>query len=168
MQNFNQESDKMNASNLLNTQDKKIYSFINTIDFECQRCSNCCRKEPGAVFLTEEDLNSICKLLQITQIEFIKKYCRGLYKNDKFVLSLLEKINYDCIFWDNGCLIYEARPVQCRTYPYWPFLLESKKSWLEESNRCKGINKKSNMTTDQKFSMYKLEKNVKIFELKSS
>lgn len=39
-----------------------------------------------------------------------------------------------CIFLgeDNRCTIYEARPLQCRTYPYWPRMMMSRDEWLAE------------------------------------
>lgn len=39
-----------------------------------------------------------------------------------------------CIFLNsaNQCSIYEARPLQCRTYPYWPRVIKSRASWDEE------------------------------------
>ena len=43
-----------------------------------------------------------------------------------------------CIFLgDDGkmCTIYEARPVQCRTYPFWPNIMQSKEKWDEECRR---------------------------------
>ena len=46
-----------------------------------------------------------------------------------------------CIFLgkDNGCKVYEARPVQCRTYPFWPEVVNSRTSWTREAKRCEGI-----------------------------
>ena len=40
-----------------------------------------------------------------------------------------------CIFLDQGgqCSIYDVRPVQCGTYPFWPSLLNNKKAWEDES-----------------------------------
>ena len=38
-----------------------------------------------------------------------------------------------CVFLENNqCSIYEARPVQCSTYPFWPNILKSEKAWNEE------------------------------------
>ena len=53
-----------------------------------------------------------------------------------------EKSNYDCIFWQNGvgCSIYNARPLQCRSYPFWPAIMDSKESWDEEATNCPGMN----------------------------
>ena len=40
-----------------------------------------------------------------------------------------------CILLDQWgqCSIYDVRPVQCSTYPFWPSLLKNKEVWEEES-----------------------------------
>ena len=40
-----------------------------------------------------------------------------------------------CIFLDPSgkCGIYDARPIQCHTYPFWPSLLEDQDVWMEEA-----------------------------------
>jgi Fe-S-cluster containining protein len=40
-----------------------------------------------------------------------------------------------CVFLSaNGqCGIYETRPLQCRTYPFWPSLLATPEDWEEEA-----------------------------------
>jgi Fe-S-cluster containining protein len=45
-----------------------------------------------------------------------------------------------CIFLDEQmrCRIYKVRPLQCRTYPFWPELMNPK-AWRAERNRCEGI-----------------------------
>jgi hypothetical protein len=40
-----------------------------------------------------------------------------------------------CVFLDGEgkmCTIYAARPVQCRTYPYWPSIIDSEAAWSNE------------------------------------
>ena len=46
-----------------------------------------------------------------------------------------------CVFLGaNGqCRVYPVRPVQCRTYPFWPEVLCSGTAWEQESRRCEGI-----------------------------
>ena len=46
-----------------------------------------------------------------------------------------------CVFLspDNRCRIYAVRPLQCRTYPYWPETLSSRAAWRREARRCEGI-----------------------------
>ncbi len=57
-------------------------------------------------------------------------------------LSLKEKDNYDCIFWEEGgCSVYKARPVQCSTYPFWSNNLGSKDDWNHLARLCPGANR---------------------------
>lgn len=50
--------------------------------------------------------------------------------------------NGGCVFLtrENTCRIYKVRPTQCRTYPFWPELLCSKRNWDAEKTHCEGIN----------------------------
>ncbi len=112
------------------------------LQFECTRCGYCCRHEPGFVFLSKKDLESLLEYFSISRQDFIEKYCRivdvGFFKR----LSLIEKPNNDCIFWQDGmgCSVYQARPFQCRSYPFWHAVVDSKESWEEEAGSCPGIN----------------------------
>ena len=47
----------------------------------------------------------------------------------------LKRTEGSCIFLDPAgqCTIYDARPVQCRTYPFWPSLLDSLEDWNDEA-----------------------------------
>lgn len=76
--------------------------------------------------------------------EFVKKYCRWAdYYEGRQVLALLEKKNYDCILWENGCSCYESRPVQCSTYPFWSWMVKDKSMWEECARDCPGMNNKA-------------------------
>lgn len=141
--------------------DKIILENIKNLDFSCQRCSNCCRLEPGAVFLTQEDAENISEILNLSLNDFLTKYCREIYKGEIPVVALKEKNNYDCILWNNGCTVYNARPIQCRTYPYWPYIVESKEYIDLEKRRCKGIGIKGDLTLEEKIKLYELEENSK-------
>lgn len=135
-------------------------SFLKEIDFKCQKCSVCCRIYPGAVYLTNKDIKKIIKFLKIDKTSFFKKYCRPVENNGKNLLSLKEKPNFDCIFWDKNCLIYPVRPTQCSTYPFWPSVIKSRERWNEEAKHCKGINKKGNLTFKQKVKYFITERNA--------
>ena len=111
------------------------------LKFSCKMCSYCCRAEPGFVYLSRKDLDRFLKVTNAEENEFIEKYCRWVpYYDGNEVLCLKETENFDCIFWKDGCSAYEARPVQCSTYPFWDFLLKDKKSWNDEAKDCPGMN----------------------------
>jgi len=110
--------------------------------FECQRCSRCCRFDPGYVFLSQTDLSLIAAYLELSESEFREKWCRKVDRGGLSRLSLLEKPNYDCLYWKEGkCEVYPVRPLQCRSYPFWHAILASRENWDDEGKSCPGINK---------------------------
>ena len=115
--------------------------FKDGLRFECKRCSFCCGHSPGFVYLSQRDLDALCKHFDMTRGQFVQKYCRiADYYYGKKVLALKEKKNYDCILWDSGCSAYEARPVQCSTYPFWDWMTADRKTWDECAADCPGMN----------------------------
>ena len=116
--------------------------YKNGLKFECQRCSFCCGHSPGFVYLSKRDLMELCGFFKMSVKDFVSKYCRWAdYYYGTQVLALLEKKNYDCILWENGCSAYEARPIQCSTYPFWAWMIEDEKTWNECAADCPGMNK---------------------------
>jgi Fe-S-cluster containining protein len=108
--------------------------------FDCRRCSRCCGGGPGYVFLTKADLERLLGRLGLDFPSFFKKYCTTVDTGLGMALSLRETPDYDCILWGGkGCSVYEDRPVQCSTYPFWASVLESRRGWEEESASCPGI-----------------------------
>ncbi len=116
--------------------------YKNGLKFECQRCSACCRHDPGYVYLSALDFIRLRSFLGLDFAEFFNKFIRMVDVGSGYAVSLKEKSNYDCIMWSpNGCSVYEARPVQCSTYPFWNSIIESAGSWAMEALECPGINK---------------------------
>jgi uncharacterized protein len=116
--------------------------FDDGLHFSCMRCSACCGGGPGYVFLSKNDLRRILNRLKIDFPSFFKKYCRLVDIGTGFALSLAEKKNFDCILWEaEGCSVYEDRPIQCSTFPFWRSILESRRTWDEAAKDCPGINR---------------------------
>lgn len=120
------------------TDNKKPW-FHQGLRFKCTGCGKCCSGSPGYVFLTDDDIEKLTAHLGITQEEFIKKYTKTFHGK----LSLRDDTpGYGCIFLKEGksCSVYHARPMQCKTYPFWIGNISSQKEWEEEAQRCEGIN----------------------------
>lgn len=114
--------------------------YAQGLRFSCSRCSRCCRVEPGYVFLTRNDLSALLEATGLAAPEFLARYCRQVGLNGFHRLSLKEKPNLDCIFWEDGaCAVYEARPYQCRSYPFWGANLDSRASWEALKRTCPGV-----------------------------
>lgn len=118
------------------------YFYKDGLRFECQRCSACCRYDPGYVYLSANDFKRLKDYLKLDFITFFNKYIRLVDVGSAYAISLKEKHNYDCIFWtEKGCSVYEARPIQCSSYPFWKGIADNADSWSRESLDCPGINK---------------------------
>lgn len=85
--------------------------------------------------------------MNISETEFYRRYARKVDGR----WSLTEKMSdqgHDCIFLDRQslpgkaiCGLYEVRPAQCRTWPFWPENLSSKRAWITAKKRtpCPGM-----------------------------
>lgn len=109
--------------------------------FECTGCGACCIG--GRDHYVETDAcerAAIPGFLGITAAWFRRRY---LVRVDKNILGVRLEPDGRCPFLgkDNRCGIYSVRPRQCRTYPWWPELLETRRSWADEARRCEGIDR---------------------------
>jgi Fe-S-cluster containining protein len=106
------------------------------LQFSCTQCGNCCTGTPGYVWVDEPTIARLAEFLGIDPDAFSRQYVRRV--GDR--LSLIERGNGDCIFWkrDAGCTVYPARPIQCRTWPFWWQNLASPESWERTCDVCPG------------------------------
>ena len=106
--------------------------------FECQPgCTECCRQR-GFVYLTETDVERASAYLKMTPEAFDQKY---VYRT-RHLRRLRIPQEARCSFLrDDGCSIHAVKPTQCRTFPFWPELVESAKEWKKTAEYCPGINK---------------------------
>jgi Fe-S-cluster containining protein len=105
------------------------------LSFSCTRCGDCCTGAPGYVWVEREEIEELAKFLGLSPGKFGERYLRKVGRR----YSLLEKPGGDCIFFDKGCTVYPARPVQCRTFPFWRSHLKSQRAWDEIAGECPGI-----------------------------
>ena len=112
------------------------------LHFQCAGCGGCCTGAPGYVWLTDEEEKQIADFLDISLDEFEKTYTRMVYGLRRS-LKEIPQSNYDCVFFNSEtkqCSIYDVRPAQCRTWPFWDSLLESKQAWDNACKNCPGCN----------------------------
>jgi Fe-S-cluster containining protein len=108
--------------------------------FKCTQCGNCCTGEPGYVWVNKAEIEAIAKRLELTVAQVEKQYVKpvGIRK------TLKEYSNGDCVFFDSegrGCTIYEDRPRQCRTWPFWNSTIKNEEAWKETCEECPGAGK---------------------------
>ena len=105
----------------------------------CLSCEGrCCSGESGYIWINISEMKKIAQSLELEFDEFTSKYIKKVgYK-----YSLVEKKNgdsFECIFFDSKlkrCNIYDVRPVQCKSFPFW----DSFKTNIDEVvKECPGI-----------------------------
>jgi len=106
--------------------------------FGCTQCGHCCTGEPGHVWVGEAEEARIARALRLPLDTFRARYVRQV--GDR--RSLLERPNGDCILLspDRKCLVHDAKPRQCVTFPFWPSVLLSEERWRQRSAECPGMN----------------------------
>ncbi|PCI95591.1 zinc/iron-chelating domain-containing protein [Candidatus Aerophobetes bacterium] len=127
----------MTKLNIIKDEDEPWYK--DGLYFKCTGCGKCCSGSPGYVWLEEKDIKRLCKHLEISRAEFLKKYTKTVNRR----ISLRDDTkDYACIFLKEGkyCSVYDARPTQCKTYPFWIYNIASKRQWDQEGKHCEGIN----------------------------
>ncbi|MFA6915183.1 MAG: YkgJ family cysteine cluster protein [Parachlamydiales bacterium] len=127
--------------------------------FECTGCGQCCTGAPGFVWVSEEDIKAMAAHLNLSIKEFRRGYLRRVGKR----YSLLENPKtFDCIFLDGKkCEIYQLRPTQCRTFPWWPTQVKSQEEWDAAASYCEGISPKAPLIPREK-----IEEQLKLYEEK--
>lgn len=103
--------------------------------FECQpECTNCCTQD-GDVFLIGEDVTRIAGYLKLSEADFRERYCES--EGD---LRLTIPDGNQCHFLaGGGCGIHAVKPLQCKTFPFWPEYVKAKRVWKNLGKTCPGI-----------------------------
>ena len=125
------------------------YSKYSNLPFDCTSCGKCCQTQ-GTVWMSPNDVSAAAALLRLSKETFITSYAShtvqqhdDTYNDDNhyhnnnnytWVRLANHPQNDHCVFLtpDNQCQIYNARPTQCSTYPFWTDILASKSTWNDQ------------------------------------
>ncbi len=110
--------------------------------FVCQNCGKCCETETILVsisdlerWVNDQTIFRVMHKLELQEIE--ENYKLVLIKDDDGKCNLYHRDN-------KMCMIYDSRPVMCRSYP----LGFNGQEYFVKNNECKGLNKED-MTKEQ-------------------
>lgn len=115
------------------------------IRFECTGCGMCCTgtNDSNYIEVSPDEQEDIRHYLKLSRQWFRRRY---LVKIAEEMEGLTITENNHCIFLkNNACSIYPVRPQQCRTYPFWPEIVQSRASWNREKKLCEGIDRGKNL-----------------------
>jgi Fe-S-cluster containining protein len=106
------------------------------VRFACQGSGKCCVNHGahGHVYVTRADRRQLAAELGIPTAQFTRQYCRKAQGE-----FLLDDPGPECRFLEGrSCSVYDARPTQCRTWPFWPENMQPK-SWAKVAAFCPGV-----------------------------
>lgn len=118
--------------------------YAGGLHFECIACGNCCSgPDEGYIWLKKAEITMLADRLGLTVKQVAEKYLRQI---DARYSIIEEPRTKDCIFLKphgngKGCEVYDVRPNQCRTWPFWTMNLEHPDSWNMAGVTCPGINR---------------------------
>ena len=105
--------------------------------FQCQPgCIRCCDQK-GFVYLGTTDIPRIAAYLGMTEAAFEHRY---VYRTKNYARLRTPPGKLQCHFLTaQGCSIHSVKPTQCRTFPFWPEIVESQSEWHKAASWCPGI-----------------------------
>jgi Fe-S-cluster containining protein len=92
-------------------------------------------------------MQAMARQLGLDDQTFRQKYARRVDGRWSLGEQLTEH-GYDCVFLDRTsvpgkavCSVYGGRPQQCRTWPFWPENLETRRAWVTTKHQtpCPGM-----------------------------
>lgn len=111
------------------------------LKFECTQCGRCCGAAPGFVWVNAAEIAAMAEEKgSVSVAEFEQAFVRKVGARK----SLTEFENGDCVFLDSQkrtCTLYNSRPRQCRTWPFWDSNLKSPEDWAQTCEVCPGAGK---------------------------
>ncbi len=121
--------------------------FADGLRFSCTRCGNCCTGAPGFTWVSDPEIAALAVRFGLTIETFRRDYTRTVWRQGQQHVSLndrrVSRGNHACVFFvkGTGCSVYEDRPKQCRTWPFWRRNLATPADWAEEARECPGMNR---------------------------
>jgi len=111
--------------------------WVEGLPFGCTSCGRCCHNE-GEVWLDSDEFSDLVLHLKMPPRTVVDHYVDTVMNGWTRLKNNGAKDAMDdrCVFLGpdgKQCTIYEARPVQCRTYPFWPRLLTNQGEWDKEA-----------------------------------
>jgi len=91
------------------------------------------------VYFSGPDLGRAAAHLGLSEAAFRRRYHVVI---DEGVPAIDPGDQSPCVFYDEeaGCTIYEGRPTQCRTWPFWSEIVHRRRSWDKATTDCEGMN----------------------------
>ena len=108
--------------------------------FECSECGACCRRA-GDVELSAPEALAIAREFDgpMATVEALLGELWVERWDGVLVIRVPEGSQCPLLDERGRCSVHRVKPLQCRTYPFWPENVASPSSWRVEGAWCEGI-----------------------------
>ena len=116
-------------------------------EFDCHRCGRCCTGGEGHVWLEDGEVEAMAAALGVAVHAFEAQHVRtvpdprGAGEIRRSLRETSEGAGGRCTLLEgaNHCRVYDARPRHCKTFPFWPSVLETEGGFEAARATCPGI-----------------------------
>ena len=135
--------------------------YVGGLNFECTGCGGCCSgPDEGYIWIKKAEIKMLADKLDMNVKQVHEKYLRKIVVRYSIIEDFKTK---DCIFLNEcgngkGCAVYEVRPNQCRTWPFWSSNLHNPDSWNTAGITCPGMNRGRHYSFEEIEELRKQEK----------
>jgi len=93
------------------------------------------------VYVNDADIARLCEYLDMSVRRFEKRYVYRTAHTARLRKPRGGRSPHaQCPFLTaHGCSVHSAKPTQCRTFPFWPELLDDAKEWRATAQWCPGM-----------------------------
>jgi len=124
--------------------------YADGLRFRCTCCGNCCTGPSGYVWVSDEEVARLAEHERMDEAAFRRQFVRKIGGRLSLRETRQPNGEYDCVFLKplpgdrpekrkRGCGVYAARPLQCRTWPFWGGVLQSEEAWQHTKTTCPGL-----------------------------
>ena len=114
--------------------------WMDGVPFACQAdCGRCCDEPGGIVYLRPEDAQKLANHHNLSVKDWLERDCRQTL-DGRYILNS-DQYTDVCIYLDENkkCTVYQSRPAQCKSYPFWAENVRSDRSWKRTVKECPGL-----------------------------
>ena len=114
--------------------------WMDGVPFACQPdCGRCCDEPGGIVYLRPEDAQNLANHHGMSVEDWFERDCRQTL-DGRYILNS-DQYTDVCIYLDENkkCTVYQSRPAQCKSYPFWAENVRSDRSWKRTVKECPGL-----------------------------
>ena len=92
------------------------------------------------MWVNKAEIEAMAAAVGLSVEEFERRYVRMVGIRKSLIECGQRRLRLSSTVRARSCQVYDVRPRQCRTWPFWPSNLASPEAWVATGERCRGCN----------------------------